>query len=66
MSAQHRLPPQAMTAEDCEFDALLRRAAQHSQEVTVDIRRQRNISRESKHGGEANRRFAAYLANGKL
>ena len=51
MPDQSRLPFQAMTAEDRQFDALLRRAAQHFQEVKevkLDIQRHRNISgRES-------------------
>jgi len=37
MSAQHRLPPQFLTEEDRQFDALLRRAAQHLQKVKVDM-----------------------------
>jgi hypothetical protein len=45
MSAQHRLPPQSLTEEDRQFDALLRRAAQHLQKVKVDMR-DSGISRE--------------------
>jgi len=48
MSAQSRLPLRAITVEDRQFDALLRRAAQHFQEVTVDAQRQGNISGESR------------------
>jgi hypothetical protein len=45
MSAQPGLSKQAMTEEDRQFDALLRRAAQHPQEVKVN-RRNSEISVE--------------------
>lgn len=64
MSTQHRLPSQAMTPEDRQFDALLRRAAQYSQEVTMDMQRRRNISRESRQRGKANRPNAKDAATG--
>jgi hypothetical protein len=38
VSAQPRLTQQAMTEEDRQFDALLRRAAHHHQEVKMDMR----------------------------
>ena len=66
MPPQRTLPFQVMTAEDRQFDALLRQAEQHFQEVTVVMQRQRNISRESPHGGEANRGFARNVANGEF
>jgi hypothetical protein len=62
MSAQRKLRSQAMTAKDRQFDALLRRAAQHLQQIAVDMRAPRNISRESQRGSETNLRFAAYTA----
>jgi hypothetical protein len=44
MSAQRKPRPQAMTAKDRQFDTLLRRAAQHIQQVAVDMRARRDIS----------------------
>jgi hypothetical protein len=64
MSAERNLRPQAMTARDREFDALLRLAVQHFQQVTADMRTQRNISQESQRSGETNLRVAAYVAKG--
>jgi hypothetical protein len=64
MSAQRQLRPQAMTLKDRKFDALLRRTAQHFQQVTVVMRTQRNISRKRQQGGETNLRFVAYSGKG--
>jgi hypothetical protein len=60
MPAPRKLRPQAMTAKDRKFDALLRRATQHFQQVTVDMGTQRNISRKRQQGGEINLPFAAH------
>jgi hypothetical protein len=62
MSGQRKLRPQAMGTEDRQFDALLRQAAQQFQQVSEDIRTPIKVSREGRHGGETNRRFAAYAA----
>jgi hypothetical protein len=64
MSAQHKFRPQIMSAKDRQFDNLLRRAAQHFQQVTVDMQTQRNTSRERQHDSQKNLRFAAYAAKG--
>lgn len=64
MSAQRKLRLQTMTGEDRQFDALLRRAAQHIQKVPVDMQTQRNISRGSQHGRERSLRFSAHAAKG--
>lgn len=41
MSAERKFRPSIMTAKDREFDALLRRAAQHFEQVTMAMQTQK-------------------------
>lgn len=63
MSAQPKLCPQATTAKDLEFDALLSRAAELSRRDAINMRRETKIPGKEERGAR-DLQFAAYAAKG--
>jgi hypothetical protein len=62
MAAQPRLHARGLTAEDREFDNLLRCAAQRCQHPAINLAVRPATSQESKRGGQPDIRSAAFAA----
>ena len=64
MSVQPKLRPQAMTAKDLEFDALLSRAAECSRRDAIEMARETEVPRKEERGAK-DLQFAVYAAKGQ-
>ena len=62
MSAQRKFRLPNMTARDREFDALLRRAAHHFQQVTMAMRTQKTPFKDASIVASQTPRPASYVA----